>query len=392
MGFFSMNEHSNLASNFEFPVVEGYDGTIGCGIALVEGYQNDLALFTAAVQYDMSEMYSIKEGVSDEVLQEGAVDTLKRMWEAIKQFFIKLGAKIKALFTAFIAKLQSYFTKDLKGFVKKYEKSLNGKDFKDMKAKFSEPKMSGTYVGPIDGRYSDFGDANQFGFGANYAEKADEDTSRADRLEKWYKKVSENKATNRKELADNMHELFYKDEEVKDDWDQVSVRACARRLTENTKTLSDLDKANKNFLASIQKILKAIDDEEKRINKLWKDSKDGKADSYTGYGINAKYNDKTNRFDGASKPHDQNTGSVDLANAQKHISNVREEASCFQEVAIALTNCVTAEVKFGITQDKRIFTKAIGYKTVKEETLLTAIEECAADEVNEYFDNPAIVA
>lgn len=61
-------------------------------------------------------------------------------------------------------------------------------------------------------------------------------------------------------------------------------------------------------------------------------------------------------------------------------------------MAIALTNCVTAEVKFGITQDKRIFTKAIGYKTVKEETLLTAIEECAADEVNEYFDNPAIVA
>ena len=64
----------------------------------------------------------------------------------------------------------------VKGFVKKYEKQLNGKDFKDMKAKFSEPKMSGTYVGPIDGIYSDFGDTNEFGLGANYTEKADEDT------------------------------------------------------------------------------------------------------------------------------------------------------------------------------------------------------------------------
>lgn len=127
MAFFSLNEHSNLYRNFEFPEVTGYYGTIGCGVALVEGYQNDYAIFEAQVYSDMQELQYMHEGYTDEIvaLQESA---LGNMWEAIKKFFVKLGAKIKAIFTSFMAKLESYFTKDLKAYVKKYEKSLNGKD------------------------------------------------------------------------------------------------------------------------------------------------------------------------------------------------------------------------------------------------------------------------
>lgn len=387
MGFFSMNEHSNLASNFEFPVVEGYDGTIGCGIALVEGYQNDLALFTAAVQYDMSEMYSIKEGVSDEVLQEGAVETAKRMWEAIKQFFIKLGAKIKAIFTAFIAKLQSYFTKDLKGFVKKYEKNLNGKDFKDMKAKFSKPKFGDSYIGGKSASDS----FNDVTFEVDYTKKAKEDYERSEVLESYYKLVSGSKATTKKEYNEWLHEECFEDEEMKDDWDPVSVRACGARLTTNTKALSDLEKSNKNAQTAIKKVIDNIEKEQKRVDGLWKNSKDGKTtDKSTSYMTGFVTGDDGKPKAGSSVA--VGSANSDIVEMQKALTNIREDASCYQEVILAVCAGLIAETKFGIAQDKRIFTKAVGYKTVKEETLLTAIEECATDEVYEYFENPAIVA
>lgn len=390
MGFFSMNEHANLANNFEFPVVEGYDGTIGCGIALVEGYQNDLALFTAAVQYDMSEMYSIKEGVSDEVLQEGAVDTAKRMWEAIKQFFIKLGAKIKSIFTAFIAKLQSYFTKDLKGFVEKYRKNIQNKNFKGMKAKYAMPKGD-SYIGGESAAKS----FSSVKFEFRYNDKASEDEiDRAEWIENYYSDASSGKATNKAEYKEYVHELAYNDEEVKDDWDYNAVNAVANRLVKNTKALEDLNRANKSAQDSIKKIIDNLDKEKKAIDTAWGDAKNGRGTVKYKFSNSPKADGEVNSD---TSKGDSNTSIIaDLNNAQALVSQTRAKASCYQDVVLGICSVLVEETKWGIAQDKRIFTKAVAAKSIKEsvvdDTLLTAIEECAADEVFEYFDNPAIVA
>ena len=150
--------------------------------------------------------------------------------------------------------------------------------------------------------------------------------------------------------------------------------------------LDTVKKDNDKAQRCIKKCLDLIDKEEKRLDKLWKDTKDGTSTNGNSFEI---------KYDSGSKSFSSNatgSGKFDINNAQRVVSTYRTCASCFQEVVIHACNCLVAEVKFGIAQDKRVFTKAVGYKTVKEETLLTAIEECATDEVYEYFENPSIVA
>lgn len=382
MGFFSMNEHSNLSSNFEFPVVEGYRGTIGCGLAIVEGYQNDLALFTAAVQSDITEMASIKEGADITSLQEASISG---MWEAIKQFFIKLGAKIKSLFTAFMAKIEGHFTKDLKGYVKKYEKNLNGKDFKDMKAKYAAPKNDKSYV-----------KANaypNYNIGVSYVKDwKEDDTERADIIETIYRKVPDaSGVSSAKEYDDWYHEQVFEDEEEKDDWDYPAIRAIADRLVENTKCVSDIKKESENQQKHIREIIKEIEKEEKRVNDLYKGNKTGKADDKRSYVLQYDANAEKDKRT-VSQTTAKDSAGNDIANMQRAVSMARMQASCYQEVVLHISQVIMKEVKFGLAQDKRIFAKAIAYKTVKEETLLNAIEDCAFDEAMEFLDNESSAA
>lgn len=381
MGFFSINEHSNLTANVEFPTLEGYVGTVGCSLAIVEGYQNDLALFTAAVTHDITEMHYLKEGYDVEALQEASVSG---MWAAIKEFFVKLGAKIKSIFTAFIAKIESYFTKDLKGFVKKYEKNLNGKDFKDMKAKYAAPKND-TYQ--VANPYPEFKGT------ADYTKEVSEDApERADLIEKYYKHGGN--ASDAKDFDEWYHEQVFNDEEEKDDWDSTTIRAIAARLTANTKLVGDTKKKQDKLLADIKKIISDIEKEQKRIGDRWKEDKKGVGTGLGSYSNNFNPSADDRNTKGTVK--DDNKGvrlaKTDLNNATKAVNRLRTEAGVYQEVVLHICQTVMKEIKNGIAQDKRIFTKAVSYKTVKEETLLNAIEECAFDEAMETLDNECAVA
>lgn len=392
MGFFSVNEHSNLSGRFEFPDIEGYCGTIGCGAAIVEGYQNDWALFEAQVYSDMHEMAILKEGGDIVALQEAS---LKGMWEAIKQFFIKLGAKIKAIFKAFCAKLESYFTKDLKGFVKKYEKSLDGKDFKDMKVKFGEVKK-GRYTADKD-PYPVFDEITVY----TSDDKKDYDPEKFDRsdtIEGYYKEASNNAADDSKSFDQWYHESLYEDEEVHDNLDPAKVRAAAGRLTANTKLISEIDKASKSVLKTVQKTINNIDKEAQKITKLYSDpgtknDRSGKL-GVTSVSINFSKN----------KPNEDSIYSADegngdpksngtISDATNTIQIIRSKASCYQEVVMHITQTIMKEAKYGIAQDKKVFTAAVAYKkSTSEATLLEMIAECAADEVDEYFNNTRVIA
>lgn len=389
MGFFSVNEHSNLVSSVNFPVLEGYGGAGGCGLAIVEGYQNDFALFTAAVNHDMMEMQYLKEGYDIEALTEASV---AGMWNAIKEFFRKLGAKIKALFTAFIAKIESYFTNDLKDFVKKYEKNLAGKDFKDMKAKYSRPKHDNFQLDNI---------FPHFGFGIdlfdNEKYKKYEDEERSDMVEEFYKNAGDSKTSDGKEFDEWYHEQIFEDEDEKDSGWMDEVSKVKSRLVANTRLISDTKKTNKKILDEIAKIIKDIDKQEKSVTDLYKKDAEQKFGKKTiDYNPNLKdaghrkteytHKDGDTEYVGAADLTDDNK--VKLS---KSVNIVRQQASCYQEVILHITQTIMKEIKFGIAQDKRIFAKAVAYKKVTDEaTLLNAIGECAFDETVEYFDSECV--
>lgn len=389
MGFFSVNEHSNLSGRFEFPDIEGYCGTIGCGAAIVEGYQNDWALFEAQVYSDMHEMAILKEGGDVVALQEAS---LKGMWEAIKQFFIKLGAKIKAIFKAFCAKLESYFTKDLKGFVKKYEKSLDGKDFKDMKVKFGEVK-NGKYT--MDkAPYPVFSEKATYTTRTN-ANYKPEDFDRSDEIEQFYREASNQKADDSKSFDEWYHESLYGDEEVHDDLDPAKVRAAASRLTANTKLISEIDKHSKSVLKTIQKTIDEIDKEAKNITALYTDSgtKDGRSSKLGATTVDLNFNRDTVDRSMYGAADSKSASRQSVSDATNTIQVIRSKASCYQEVVMHITQTIMKEAKYGIAQDKKVFTAAVAYKkSTSEATLLEMIAECAADEVDEYFNNTRVVA
>ena len=400
MGFFSTNEHSNLYRSYEFPVVEGYDGTVGCGLALMEGYQNDLALFTAAVVSDLNEMASLNEGASAFEVQALQEASISGMLEAIKKFFVKLGAKIKAIFTAFMAKLESYFTKDLKAYVKKYERSLDKKDFKDMKVKCMLVKGD-KYTLPEVYKADGYNFSKSVKISADADKQVEDDyenTDRDDYIKEAYTDIvaGANVETNA-EFDDWYKEQLFNDEEVKDDWDYAKVRAIAARLTNETKCLSEIKTFYDKLQNDIKKILKEIDTIDKNITKQYKGNDTGKStEGDVGYKVGVDYTRSNKGFkqsgavsaqDGSARPNEKGRP-VNLSTASKAVSILRQKASAFQDVVLHISQTVMKEAKHGIAQDKKVFAAAVAYKaTTTESTLLDMIAECAYDETLEALDS-----
>lgn len=400
MGFFSTNEHSNLYRSYEFPVVEGYDGTVGCGLALMEGYQNDLALFTAAVVSDLNEMASLNEGASAFEVQALQEASISGMLEAIKKFFVKLGAKIKAIFTAFMAKLESYFTKDLKAYVKKYERSLDKKDFKDMKVKCMLVKGD-KYTLPEVYKADGYNFSKSVNISADADKQVEDDyenTDRDDYIKEAYTDIvaGANVETNA-EFDDWYKEQLFNDEEVKDDWDYAKVRAIAARLTNETKCLSEIKTFYDKLQNDIKKILKEIDTIDKNITKQYKGNDTGKStEGDVGYKVGVDYTRSNKGFkqsgavsaqDGSARPNEKGRP-VNLSTASKAVSILRQKASAFQDVVLHISQTVMKEAKHGIAQDKKVFAAAVAYKaTTTESTLLDMIAECAYDETLEALDS-----
>lgn len=122
MGVYSSNRCQSIG-NIQVEAAEGYHGEVGVQLAMIEGYQNDLALFDGVMMNDFKEAGMINEGATVEeviTVQEGA---LGGFLEKIKEFFIKLWEKIKGIFQSFMAKFDSVVMKDSKAFHDKYSQS-----------------------------------------------------------------------------------------------------------------------------------------------------------------------------------------------------------------------------------------------------------------------------
>lgn len=385
MGF--LDQNTTYLNTVEFPVVEGYCGSVGAACAIAEGQMEDFSLFEAALNCDFKEIAALKEGVDIVSLQEAGIQGIITR---IVEFLQKLGAKIKALFTSFMAKLDSYMTKDSKKFVEKYEKSLLGKSLKGMKAKYAAPKGDG-YVWQHN--YS-------FNLLTSEAttEKVADGFKREEYIEEAYGKAVGGGPLTQKEFKKEVHDKIYKDEETVDNWDLGSIGVIASRLKNNTKALTDLKKANDKLQADIKRAISDIQKDKDKISKNYKpgDTTDlsGLKTKYANSGSDGKYSASGDTY---NTPYNKNADSDRASAAQRKYGYLQEQASAEQTVIMTLCSTLFNEAKWGIAQDRRIFAQAVAYRAVRGDLKEDAAFAEAAGEVAQYeceseFENMEIYA
>ena len=94
---------------------------------------------------DYLEARAIKESASEDEIESIREGTVGDVVTKVKNFFIKIGKKIKAFIYGWIARIRAKFASDNKAFYNKYKDKVNGKD--DLEVEYRKPKDVGTWAG-----------------------------------------------------------------------------------------------------------------------------------------------------------------------------------------------------------------------------------------------------
>ena len=100
---------------------EMYANEYGMDAIMMECAEFDKETFSDLVVADFREMAMIHEGASEEAIQEGVIETLKKVGKKIVEFVKKWYAKIKAFISNMVAKIMGRFTSDNKKVYEKYK-------------------------------------------------------------------------------------------------------------------------------------------------------------------------------------------------------------------------------------------------------------------------------
>lgn len=109
---------------------EMYTSEYGMDTIMMECAEFDKETFTDLVMADFREMAMIREGASEEAIQEGVIDTLKKVGKKVIDFIKKWAAKIKTFIGNVVAKILGRFSSDNKKVFEKYKDKV--KDSKDV--------------------------------------------------------------------------------------------------------------------------------------------------------------------------------------------------------------------------------------------------------------------
>ena len=387
MGIFSTNRYSSAYTDVDIVAAEGYHGEIGAAIALIEGYQNDMALFNGIISADFQEACLVQEGASSDeiyILQEGA---LKGAWEKIIQFFKKLGEKIKGIFHAFIAKMDSIFMKDANAFYKKYIKDINQKrSWEGFKCKVKPVNVSSKEVAvgfSVTGMKLD---------SSSDAKKEIEDW---DSEKEYDKQVQAFVSTIRKSSIDNSEEFkkayreyVFDDEETKDDWTSSDITdGYIGSFLKDKETLRGIERANRDTEKAIKNIIAAIEKEKDDLAKIDRSEYEKKGRgknkssvdqirSTISYGIGSKEINKE------ETDKDGNTTQGDLISRDKgeldkyadKVSLTHKRAIVIQNVFNDYASCVIECYKECCAQARRVYAAAVAFGPKKEDAVLAQAE------------------
>lgn len=113
---------------------EMYTGEYSMDTIMMECAEFDKETFTDLVFADFREMTMVHEGASEEAIQEGVLETLKKVGKKVIDFIKKWAAKIKTFIGNVVAKILGRFSSDNKKVYEKYKDKVN--DSKDVTVKW----------------------------------------------------------------------------------------------------------------------------------------------------------------------------------------------------------------------------------------------------------------
>ena len=386
MAIHSKNRFASIG-NVNVEAAEGFEGTIGVQLAMIEGYQDDMAIFDESIRSDFDGQFSLLEGASEEevsAIEEGALGDI---WARIKEFFTKLLARIKAIFKGFMAKFDSQVMKSNKEFFDKYKSIVYAKDFGKMKIKYSKPK----HVNDILFVYNGGGAAktnemclnmHTLTAGSVDIDKLVEDFDREEYICNVLNKCEpKTNISSVKEYEKEFHEKCSEDEEEVDGCNSLLTEVAALlSLKKNPidiakKTNASLEKAISEMIRQIEK------DKDNVIKYIVPDSKET-GDFSTSGSYRSNRSDSTGKYDKDSKSGSFNAGtSDDKKAAQKAINYIHTQATAIQEASGKFTAACLREVKFEVAQARRVYAAMVAFnpKSVKEDALLMQIAQEAAE-------------
>lgn len=396
MGIFSTNRYNSVDTDVVIEAAEGYHGEIGAAIAMLEGYQNDMALFNGIIATDFQEACLVQEGASSEevyILQEGA---LKGAWEKLKEFFKKLGEKIKGIFHAFIAKMESYFMKDSKKFYDKYAQEIRLKEIKDLYVPCRDLKdgITANSIVPEFKNYSTiiFTDKKD---AIDALSNYDEDKAFSDAVSTYVDGLKDNvsKSTFEKDFYDRTfkekNDVKFTSKDVVDGWPGA--------LLSKKDGLKSIKDSNEKIGSLIKKYIEFIDKLEKEADTALKAGKEGKfrlQSSITANADKKDISDTTKNFNIPMNVDTSKDGDIQRTKEWHAVyQKAQKDTQILQEVFNMYAGLSVKVYKEACTTARKIFAAAVAYSPKKENAeFAIAVGDSAYYEACDLIDNMYYVA
>ena len=274
MGIFSQNIKPSLdGATVEAAV--GYGGVDAGARIKLEGYQNDMALFTAIIESDFNAARATHEGAVNEAtaITEGTVGSI---FTKIKDFFKKLWEKLKGMIQSFMVKFVAVFVRDNKQLVKKYSKQIE-KQFRDSKRKYDEMEFKMT-----EGYYKYLtGELNIKDMGIPYAKdysikewmsddtldklKEDIDNKIIDKIKSLGVSISE-----LSEFKKELNNTFVGEKESYTGYTKALNDSVEKELTNGAKTISAAQQEKKKLDTEMKQLVNTASSVEKEFESMEK--------------------------------------------------------------------------------------------------------------------------
>lgn len=361
MGVYSSNRTQlGMYNSDEIIANESYVGVAGAFQMMLEGFQNDQAIFESVLASDFAEAVAVQEGAGVEVVNEASVGGfIEKMKELVK----KAWEKIKGLFQTFLAKINNVVIRDNKKFVEKYKREVLTKNLSKMKYKWAAPKegelealeklvnSAGTKVDEL--MVSCMSESN---------DKINESIDNGDFLEKLL-------GCEPKEFNKEAHEACFGDLDEVEGLDSSRLTYCMNVLLGSSKTIKRVEKAKADADKVYSTMLKEIDKAKNQVVKQV--PANGEKEVTTGIGKGYNVSGKA-------------TNVMAKLNTMTKVINVGNTAMS------KISGVLITETKFEIKQARRVFAQAAAFnaKAVKENALLVeAAGDAAEYEVESSFND-----
>lgn len=273
MGLYSNNRTS--LSKYEISASGNYVGESGMATLMYEATQEDMKFFDLIIANDFREATLVvgDNGYvtesTQEIITEGAAETLKKAWDKFVAFIKSIIAKIKSIFKSLFVKIESVFCKDSKAFAEKYKDVILDKNLKDMKYKWGDSSKFGDILSGDSTKVEFTKDiktemSKTADFSSVHGKSYDDYSKRAEEItDDLYKTLS--KYDDKDEMRTKMFEDEIGTIEELDTGADKKRNDVYHLLVNGTKLLAKLKDDEAKITKAYEDLLKTVESEQKEI-------------------------------------------------------------------------------------------------------------------------------